>query len=435
MDAPTQDLRHAILERAFPDLRFGGDPDIERYFELRRAGRMMDALAVYTSRLKKRYPDDAKRVYLLKLYRVNSPIYQSYLEGLLMERADEMIDRIRLDIEALTAPLDGVPLRNAYAVLKSVERIARFLPGDGERALAVVSAYEDYAKLLSFRQKEMARSAYLLSEFYSQARPEQDEAPDFVADSLREEEGRRQLERERERKNFFDLSRIRFEKEDLRRIEIPQGIERDEDKALAFCHKYWHLVADSAFERVLWLYSHKYGTKHYAVFKAIKTGRIRKYPDDDILSLVATTIADRYSYTVQGDVYMQAAWRRIKASLYTAGTTPQPEAPASAGTARSKPPTRSKAASRKKSSTPAPPVGRTDVRREDIEPRVKKGKLERAEAFPAVLAPQAHEALKAPPIALAGGSISDTIKRLSGKAYDVYRDIFLAKVQIGRAHV
>ena len=38
---------------------------------------------------------------------------------------------------------------------------------------------------------------------------------------------------------------------------------------LAWCHKYWLRVDDPAFERIVWLYSKKYGTKHYEVFKAI----------------------------------------------------------------------------------------------------------------------------------------------------------------------
>ena len=89
-DRARDEIRDDILERVFPELRYGEDPDIERYFELRASGRMLDALAVYRSRLRPRYPDDARRVVLLKLYRTRSPAYPEYLRGLMRERADGM---------------------------------------------------------------------------------------------------------------------------------------------------------------------------------------------------------------------------------------------------------------------------------------------------------------------------------------------------------
>ena len=280
MNDAQRSIRREILERVFPDLRYGGDPDVERYFELRAAGRMLDALAVYTGRLKPRYPDDGKRVTLLKLYRLRSPSYHEFLEGLLMERADFIIARLKANIDALAGPLDGVPLKDTYAVLKAVERVARLLPGDETAALAFVGTYDEYAKILSYRYADMTKLAYLLSEFYRQARLDEDESPDFVELSRREAEERRREAEERERKNFFDLSKIEFDAADVRRIEIPAGLERDEDKVLAYCHRYWAYAGDPGFERIIWLYSKKYGTRHYEVFKAIKTGRERKYSED-----------------------------------------------------------------------------------------------------------------------------------------------------------
>lgn len=432
MDERRADPRETILESVFPDLRYGGDPDIERYFELRSQGRMLDALAVYKSRLRPRYPDDAKRVVLLRLYRMHSPAYPQFLHDLLMERADDIIAVIRRNVDAMVAPISRLPsFRDTYAVLKAVESVARLLPDDADAARAFAETYERYAKLLSYREREMAKTAFLLSEFYKQALVEEDEAPDFVASSLRSEEERRRAELSREEKNFFDLSRIEFDADDVARIEIPAGLERDEDKTLAYCHKYWLRAEDPAFERIIWLYSRKYGTRHYDVFRTIKLGRRRKYADDEILSRVATTIADRYSYTVQGDLYMQSAWRRIKASLYGTAARPIARPQVADGTGRAE--------------REATPEARTPGLQPGGSIEAGAGTEREAAGRPATGTLRAAAPAKAPfrsperqapshQVAelKARGSISDRIKSLSGRAYDVYRDIFLSRV---RGHI
>lgn len=438
MDNRPRDVREEILELVFPDLRYGGDPDIERYFDLRSSGRMLDALSVYRSRLRLRYPDDRKRVVLLSLYRQRSPSYPAYLKGLLMERADEIISRIRANIDAVTQPLERVDMGNTYGVLKAVEGVARLLPEEPEAAKAYVDTYEEYAKILNHRKKEMARASFLLSEFYKQTLAEDEEAPDFIASSLKAEEERRRRDKAQEERNFFDLSRIEFDAADVARIEIPKTLERDEDKTLAYCHKYWLRVDDPAFERIVWLYSRKYGTRHYDVFKAIKTGRRRKYADDEILSRVATTIADRYSYTVQGDLYMQSAWRRIKAGLYGGQSAARyrfassgiavPGGAAAGGAAASVP-----AATRagpKRSGTggdAAPPRGRGPGDAQDV-PAGASDRLLRPSGKRTALTLERPAARAFEP-GPAGGSISDRIKGLSGRAYDVYRDIFFSGVR------
>lgn len=480
MDQLPPDVRDQILERIFPDLRYGGDPDIERYFELRAEGRMLDALVIYGRRLKPRYPDDAKRILLLKLYRTRSPAFQDTLNAMLSERADEMVARIRKGVDALVAPLLGVPIRDTYAVLKAVEKIARLLPDDTDAARRMAWNYADYAKLLDHRRKDMERAAFLVGQFFDQARIEQETPADFVASSMAAEEAREA--EEGAKKNFFDLSKIEFDQDDVERIEIPRGLERDEDIVLAFCHKYWLRIDDAAFERIVWLYSKKYGTNHFQVFRAIKSSRARKYTDEDVLAMVATTIATRYSYTVRGELYMQAAWKRIKAGLYgsaparTGGREPDegaalPQAAKAAGgsgarpraaseretSARREPPTRasSRQSSRSADATrpgtarpaddsshasgrrrPAQP-SQADARREGPAPTQARALLKAAPAGSpsrrlSAQKPGPRAALEPLPAVKAPGSVSDTIRRLSGRAYDVYKNIFFENV---RGHI
>ncbi len=413
MEERPRDVRELILERVFPDLRYGGDPDIERYFELRASGRMLDALAIYKARLRPRYPDEAKRVILLKLYRTHAPAFADFLHGILMERADEIVDRIRRNIDALVSPLAGTPMRDTYAVLKAVERIARLLPDDTESARAMAWSYAEYARMLGHRKSEAERVGFLLSEFYDQAVVDDDAPADFIAASLATEETRRTESRETQKKNFFDLSRIEFDQADVQRIEISQTFDRDEDVVLAYCYKYWLRIDDPAFERIIWLYSRKYETRHYDVFKAIRTGRHRKYSDDDILTMVATTLATRYSYTVQGDLYMQAAWRRLKANLY---------APSPAVTRQdTRPPRARKPVARKPATKTTQPSS----------PPVEKPRLRRAIVSPSPIRQEPRPQAPMPRLQPTG-SISDKIRRLSGRAYDVYKELFLASV---RSHI
>ncbi|MDX9898571.1 MAG: hypothetical protein RBT62_06605 [Spirochaetia bacterium] len=439
MEDRSTDVRELILERVFPELRYGGDPDIERYFDLRASGRMLDALSIYRSRLKPRYPDDAKRIILLKLYRTHSPAFPEFLHGLLSERAEEIMDRLKNNIDALIAPLYGVSMRDTYAVLKSVERVARLLPDDADAARHMAWTYADYAKLLEHRKPEMDRAAYLLGEFYDQASVDDDLPADFIASSLASEESRRYREKEEEKKNFFDLSRIEFDQSDINRIEISASLERDEDMVLAYCHKYWLRVEDPAFERIIWLYSRKYETRHYDVFKAIKTGRRRKYQDDDILTMVSTTIATRYNYTVQGDIYMQAAWRRLKANLYGQNTGRQlsripQEAAAANDDSTIQTPTISKrttASKKKKAKAASPAKNRVEAKRSSG-PRLIPTQHNVSSVKRDHLVKRNHVANIHVDELKAHGSISDRIKRLSGRAYDVYRVIFLSRV---RSHI
>jgi hypothetical protein len=214
--------------------------------------------------------------------------------------------------------------------------------------------------------------------------------------------------------------------------------------------------------------------------------------------MVSSAIATRYNYSVQGDLYMQAAWRRIKAGLYALAapqqkaprqTAPREAAPREAdlrqAAPRAKPagrapakrpvqaaakPPRARASNsaaaantrrgavaatipQKKApanqlaarQTPArPPITRQNpvrqpaARRPDARAlpslaaarRQPQRKLVRAPA-PAPLRRE-KPVRDAVPELKAAGSISDQIKRLSGRAYDVYKEIFLSRV---RSHI
>ncbi len=353
MDALSPETRREIVRRVFPDLRYGGDPDLERYFDLRKAGRLAEALSVYNGPLRARYPDDRARLLLLRLYRENDPRWVELQARLELELGERLAKRVRANIDALAAPLEGAGLSNAWKALAAAEALMRLLPRDSGEALALLERYAGFARLLSHRERLVERAGDLVREYLAMARsdapgeydfvarsealekkrreeerlrrggepasaggPRADERYDFIARSEALEEGRRKEEEARAR--YFDLSRLSFSAADLSRIEIPEEIERKEDRVLAFCAKYWRSAADAGLERLVFLYSKKFGTRHYAVFRAVKVGRLRRFTDDEILTAVSTILSSSYSYSVSGDLYMQEAWRRLKVGLVEA---------------------------------------------------------------------------------------------------------------------
>jgi hypothetical protein len=364
MEALPTELRRELIKRVFPDLRYGGDPDIERYFEFRRGGRLGEALGLYNGPLRARYPDDQSRILLLRLYRENDPRWKELQDSLILKLAGRIAASIERNIDLLVEPIAAARLSNAFRALSAVESVLRVVPVAGSEAgssrseatrsdevLAFLDRYVSLSRLLRYRAGEMEKARELVGEYLAMARADTPAEYDFIARSKAIEEKRREEERRKaasrpgagreggreapsvdfiersgrleeakrlaakDKRRYFDLSRIEFSAVDRARIEIPANIQRREDKVLAFCWKYWELVADPGFGRLVFLYSKKYGTPHYAIFRTVQLGRMRRSTDDEILTAVSAILSTSYSYSVSGDLYMQAAWRRLKAGV------------------------------------------------------------------------------------------------------------------------
>jgi hypothetical protein len=343
MDELKPETKREIIKLLFPDLRYGGDPDVERYFEFRKGGRLGQALSIYNGALRVRYPDDASRVALLRLYRENDPRYGAYQEQLLLDFAERLSVRIRRNIDLITAPLVKADLSDALRALKAVESVLSRLPGDSGGALPLLTRYHDFARVLGHRQALARRALELVREYDAVSRADSPADYDFVARSNAIEERRRSssarspgsgsreesydfvsrsAELEERRKSsenrassYFDPARIKFSEADKLRVEISKALTRREDKVLAFCAKYWPFAKDLGFERLVFLYSRKYGGRHFEIFRAVKLGRSRGSTDDEILNSVAAILTTSYNYSVSGDLYMQVMWRRLRARM------------------------------------------------------------------------------------------------------------------------
>lgn len=471
----------SILKIEFPNLSFEEDADIERYYQLRKDGYQKEALNIYNAALKRKFPDDSTRIKLLHFYRSRDPGFPVLLRQCLISMADLFIERLEKNIDFLTRDTGKLNINDAYSVIKTTENLISSLSPSRHEAVAKAERYTLYARMLKYKEPLMEKTALLIRQYVN-------ESVDSVENLKQEQSRAKRAEEERKKaagtKPLFDLSKIHFSKEDIKRIEIPGDITREEDKVLAYCTKYWTKVSDAAFERTIFLYSRKYNTKHYEVFQEIKFGRLNKRRDGDILTNVLGTITTGYFYSVQGDIYLQNMWRRIREQ---AGFVSKPEPETAA-------PLKQEAKPEKDRKTKAPKTGKnkkrnlksgkktakkTGNKRTALSPA--KGRIEKApgkdkgkitgnrvlnqgvmKKSPGMTTGKAVtikpdsgnkvsteknspvDSIKiqsyipqdkrgsivftAPKGKRPEASISDYIKNLSGKSYDVYKDLFMSSI-------
>jgi hypothetical protein len=389
------EIQDELLRLEYPNLLPGHDPDIERYYYLRNTGQSRDALYIYESRLKPRYPEYEFRTSLLRSYRSRHPLFPRLLGLGYRALADRSLERIRRSIEYISEKVDAYDRRDVYATIRTAEDILRLFPRERYEAAEGIERYARYARVLGLRINAMEKAAALVRAYLTQTLS-------VVENERRRRETRRRREIERERRRLvkrdwesyewqkthgaeplIDFSSVVFSQADLRRIEIPPSLTRLEDQALAYCVKYWNLVYDPAFERILFLYSRKYGAKHHDIYLVIRRGRITKQRDDEILASVLSSLIRGYYYSIQGDRYLQLRWNSVKSLL------DQPARPQ------------------------APETGASEKAAAGEGRRKKKRNKRRA-------------AWKSRKPSAAAGSVSDQLQKLSGRSYDPYRELFLA---------
>ncbi|MCA1950784.1 MAG: hypothetical protein LDL24_09445 [Treponema sp.] len=348
------DLQTELLQTEYPFLSPDHDPDIERYYDLRALGRSSDALVLYQSRLVPRYPDDQFRTEILRAYRTRSPHYTALLKQAYLALGQRVLERTKKLIKYIAVKADSFDETDVYSTIKTADAILALLPRERFEAVMAMERLHRYAQRLHYCEKSMAKAEALIRAYVTeslsiveeerqrrkalqeQAQAEerrrlvaQDKAEQLKQRSLAEKQRRQQELQEAKQRGalgkhraesqppqvHIDLNAIRFSAADIARIQIPPTLSRIEDKTLAFCFKYWNLVHDSAFERILFLYSRKYKTKHYEVFSAIQRGRLGGKRDEEILASVMSILITGYYYSIQGDRYLQQQWALLKAKL------------------------------------------------------------------------------------------------------------------------
>ncbi|HUX38077.1 MAG TPA: hypothetical protein VMV44_09280 [Rectinemataceae bacterium] len=518
----SRSIRRRLVAAVFPELRYGDDPDLDRYLELRRDGRVADALAVYNGALRARYPEDGERALLIALKRSRDPRWIELQSRLLDKLAGKLEQRVTANASIIVKAISAAGSRDAWGSLGAVDSLLTRLGAQDspDSAIASVEGHLRLIRILGEADSQMAgmllgleRAKRLLEEFASLSNFESPEAQDFVARSRALEEKKRATTKARGRAavleestdfiarsharkesekrgrqaedHFFNLDRIRFSSSEIAAIELANPPTRHEDVVIAWCAKYWRSALDPRFERTIFLYSGKYRTRHFEIYHELRSSRLRKRSDDEILTAMSSLLATGYSYSVTGDIYMQRRWMAVKAGLFEAEQASETKALASSAKApaqaqepfaeaqlvqASPGPTSPDRTQRKPSPAPAPESvakrpspGRSMVAESPLRPSREattspsRASAYRADALPdrarqknrPEATPRAGKALltkvprgsramglpkqAAEPVRAlargAAGSISDHIRRLSGRKYDVYKNIFLERVR------
>ncbi|HKL85261.1 MAG TPA: hypothetical protein VJ861_02890 [Treponemataceae bacterium] len=404
---PLSDLQKRMLHEEYPNLNFSSDEDVERYFDLRNNGRQADALYLYNTRLTQKYPDIEKRQLLIKYYRCNDSRYQTILLENLSRLADRLLEKTKYIISFLTKNIRSIDMTDAYSVIKLAEELLSVISPDRYKAINFTEKYLRYAQLLSFHAEEMAETSDLIRLYVT-------DTLENVQEFKKEHEKRRTRKKQMasaRQKPTFDLSQITFLPQDISRILLPSAITRIEDTVIAYCMKYWDLVGDSAFEKTIVLYSRKYNTKHSEIFYAIKNGRDHGWKDEEILNSVLSSVVTGYYYSISGDVYLQRTWARYKAKK-TSLPIPQ-----------------------KETSIPESymPIAKSQkkVKKQQKKTLIKKALVTNEKTGKKRIKPfiPATQILNIEQNSFTPNSISDMIKKMTGKTYTVYKELFFRGIR------
>ncbi len=306
------ELEKQILKHEFPQVSLSDDLDIERYFELRKNGRLDEALNLYNRKLKQKYPDENIRIELMSSYRIRSPRFQEILTESLIQLAEKTILKIKNIINAIVGKISYLNLNDVYSVVQECEMVVSAISKDRFAAISFTEKYSRYSALLNFKTKEMKKAAEIIRMYVTDTLSSVQEYKEEQALAERKQKA---LAIKYQPKKVFDFSKIIFTKEQKAAIEISPTIKAVEDKVIAFSLKYWNLYANSAFENAILLYSRKYKTNHFNIFQVIKIGRLRGWKDEEILQAVLQNVVSGYYYSISGDLYLQREWNKIKTSL------------------------------------------------------------------------------------------------------------------------
>ena len=459
-----------ILKQEFPQLSLTEDPDIERYFEFRSLNRQAEALRLYNTKLVRRYPDDNMRVQLITYYRKHDYRFHILLTDSLVQLADRTVIQVKRVIVFFADTIAPLKRAAVYTIIKVCEKVINAISPDRFAAISFTEKYARYAERLMYHAVDMRQAADIIRMYIT----------DTIS-SVREyrEERDRKDAQEKARKEFqktqasvIDFSKIVFTKEQIASIIIPSSIARIEDKVLAYIMKYWDRYADGAFENMLLLYSRKYGTNHYAVFHAVKVGRVRKWKDEELLHAVLANVAQGYYYSITGDLYLQRAWKQLKLNLEPSVPTTKsllsPTVKNEKSAKRSPQPTEKAAVKKNDKAEKVPSAKRKQRKEGKIIPAVtvsisgstvtavKKEAQTTAAAITALIPGAETSSVKpAAPIKSASMqptaekaaasvqiypinfnspkalpvSIAETVKKVTGKSYGIYRDLFFKEVR------
>ena len=419
-----------ILKQEFPGLSLSEDPDIERYFEFRSLNRQAEALQLYNTKLVHRYPDNRMRVQLMTYYRKHDYRFHILLTDSLVQLADRTVVQVKKVIVFFAKTIAPLKRAEVYRIIQVCEKVINALSPDRFAAINFTEKYARYAEKLKYHAADMQQAADIIRMYITDTISSVREYREECNRKDTQEKTRQAMQKTQA--SVVDFSKIVFTKAQIAAITIPSSITRIEDKVLAYTMKYWDRYTDGAFENMLLLYSRKYGTNHYAVFHAIKIGRSRNWKDEELLHAVLANVAQGYYYSITGDLYLQRAWKELKLKMEP--TAPQVKALPAPAAQKAKPSKRSKQQSKKMMSEASDKSKKEEPVEQVPEKTLKAISINEVSDEPSVKSatPITPASVQIYPVNSPKGlpiSIAETVKKVTGKSYGIYRDLFFKEVR------
>ena len=434
-----------ILKQEFPQLSLTEDLDIERYFEFRSLNRQAEALYLYNTKLVHRYPDNKLRISLMTYYRKRDYRFHILLTDSLAQLADRTVFQIKRVIVFFVEKIAPLKHAKVYTIIQVCEKVISAISPDRFAAIAFTEKYARYAERLKYHAADMQQAADIIRMYITDTISS---VREFREERTRKTAQEKTLQAmQKAQASVVDFSKIVFTKAQIAAITIPASISRVEDKVLAYTMKYWDRYTDGAFENILLLYSRKYGTNHYAVFHAVKIGRLRNWKDEELLHAVLANVAQGYYYSISGDLYLQRAWKQLKLKIEPA--VPAVKALPAPVVKKTKPikrikQQRKKAAAKRTGNIMENPSSEREKKqaeksvliREDSDSAtaIPKSKNISKTVGTAVVAPESKTATSVQIYPINSSkelpmSIADTVKKVTGKSYGIYRELFFKEVR------
>ncbi|UTC66317.1 MULTISPECIES: hypothetical protein [unclassified Treponema] len=427
------ELEKQVLKQEYPQVSLSDDLDIERYFELRKTGRLNEALLLYNGKLKRKYPDDSMRYELMSSYRQRSHRFQELLTANLIQLAQKTIMQIKQVIGFITERTANLDTNDVYNVVQECEKIVSAVSSDRFASISFTEKYARYADIIGFKQAAMKKSAELIrlyvTDTLSSVKAYRDEQAEILSRQKRERAAYKPPK-------TFDFSKIVFTKEQIDAIIISPDIKRVEDQVIAYTLKYWPVYADGGFENIVLLYSRKYKTNNFNIFQAVKIGRFRSWKDEEILQAVLLNLVNGYYYSISGDLYLQREWARLKLSIEPvkkkeelSDTAPDKQAPL-----------KEKAKPKKEKKTPNKKTEKISLKKVSKNSEAAGQKNNIAQNKETVQDKKTEEVKKEEPVLSSyferpklemnpSGSISEMIKTMRGDKYQIHKGLFFEGIR------
>ena len=309
-----ESIRAILLSECRSFNKNGFDTDIDRYVTLIDEKKYRQAAYLYEKHLIPRYPDEYKRIRIIRYYRKKDSRFSELYAGAVREIFERIVFSVKMLISHISSLFEGNN-SDPYRLLKKIETALKVIPHGREEGIAFIEKMEGYSILLDYMPQQTGRAADILKRYFDNTLFVKVEAPP-ESKSVREEKkgaARKSAAEGKEKKKVtIDLDKVEFSGSDIAMICIDERIKGRSYQVLAYCRLYWRKIFNQDFEKKVFLYSKKYNTLHYRIFQIIKNFRIKKRGDDVILLEIYSLLSNGYRYSLKEDLFMQSVWRKIK---------------------------------------------------------------------------------------------------------------------------